>query len=71
MIYLLITVAVASLFLSLFAWHRSRPKPPTFKQIGDALERDIARAEALAKAEGRELRVDRTERMAPRRRIRF
>ena len=43
------------------AWWRRR----TLKQIGDALERDIAAAEA------RGVKVDRTERMAPRKRIRF
>lgn len=44
---------------------RPKPKPPTFKQISDALERDIAAAEAKG------IKVDRTERMTSRPRIRF
>ena len=62
---LFIVPAALSFVSGAFVLWRLRKRPPTFKQIGDALERDIAAAEA------RGVKVDRTERMAPRKRIRF
>lgn len=60
-----VPVVLALVSIAVIAWRR-RPRAPTFKELGDALERDIAAAEA------RGIHVDRTERMAPsRKRIKF
>lgn len=60
----LVPIALTLTSVAVIVWRRTRG--PTFKQISDALERDIAAAEA------RGVKVDRTERMAPsHRRIKF
>lgn len=61
-----IVLALVSALVIIWRRRPRRPRPPTFKELGDALERDIAAAEA------RGIHVDRTERMAPsRKRIKF
>lgn len=60
----LVPVALALVSIAVIIWRRRRG--PSFKQISEAIDRDIAAAEAAG------VRVDRTDRIVPaRKRIKF
>jgi hypothetical protein len=65
MIWIFLATLSVSAALSVIAWRAWKRRPPSFAEIGRRLEADIAAAEA------RGVKVDRNDRIAPRKRITF